>query len=345
MTVWTTFCPSKVCWEITAVQTQGKSPSSSWLDNKKVIQRSLHTLKQAGIAGIRLVILPNELTQDGKKFDWTAIDTMLTLCQKEKLAVDLCLGPFQYPYYPGIYLPSKLVSQVYDNENALDTNPNLRRYGIGFLQMQLERYGQHPFIEGFHLANEWPDSQNVAGKEQLKKTISEDFMTKAASLIKLSTEKPIRLNTNIDAVYKTKITNTFTNILTIFEDQGYLGFDIYPSQETWRKAFLLKLLRFFIPYRSSLAMIKKHYKLTQIYFAEIEAQPWGDGRSWYKIIINEPDPKKKVLAHSPLSLKKTWEKYLSGSQVPIISLWGSDFWLAAHEMGIAWPLEQVKRFR
>lgn len=342
MTIWTTFCPSKICWELTYARTKGNAPTSNWLDKKQLIQSSLQTLKKVGISGIRLVIFPSEVTQDGKKYDWSPVDIMLDLCKKQGVAVIFCLGPFQYPYYPGIYLPPKLLTHIFDNKNALDTNPVLRQYGISFLQLQLERYGNNPDVVGFHLANEWPDSQVVSGKEHIKKTISDDFMTKASSLIVATTDKLIGLNTNIDVSDKKRLTNIFTNILTILNNQGMLGFDIYPTQETWRKALLQKLRRFFESYNRSFAWSKKAFPKCEIYFAEVEAQPWGDGRAWYTIMQQEPDPQRKVLSYSRESLPRTWKQYIKPTGCSQVSLWGADFWLAASEMGIFWPLEQIR---
>lgn len=342
MTIWTTFCPSKICWELTYAKTKGASPTSNWLDNKDIIQDSLKILKKHGILGIRLVIFPNEITTDGKKYDFESIEVMLDFCKKEKIFVDFCLGPFQYPYYPGIYLPQGLLQYIYDNENALDTNPELRKFGVSFLQIQLEKYGYDKRIQGFHFANEWPDRQNISGKEKMKQTISEDFMIKAASLMKASTDKPIRMNTNIDITDKKKITNIFTNIFTILEKQGFLGFDIYPSQETWRKVPIQKFRRLFETYSYTFRQVKKVLTGCELYFAEVEAQPWGDGRAWHAIIKNEADPQQRILSYSSTSLQNTWQSHLKRIQCSIVSLWGSDFWLVANAMGITWPLEQVK---
>jgi hypothetical protein len=337
-TIWTTFCPGKICWELTYAQTKGKAPTSDWLKHAKLIEQSLHTLKNVGIAGIRLVIFPSEVTNDGKKFDWTAIDTILKLCIQRKIEVILCIGPFQYPNYPGIYLPPGILREVFVSDNALDTNPLIKRFGIHFLKLQLERYGKSKDILGFHFANEWPDRQAISGKEKIRQVISEDFMTTVASLLAVGTDKPIFLNTNIDASDKKKITNTFTNILTILKEQVLLGFDIYPSQETWRKVPLQKLKRLFEPYYRSFNRIKN----CKTYFAEVEAQPWGDGRSWFQIIQSENKPQKSILSYSRSSLLHTKKKYLSRTHCNMVSLWGADFWLTAKALGVSWPLEKIK---
>lgn len=342
MTIWTTFCPSKVCWELTYAKTEGKSPTSDWLKYQHLIKTSLQILQKHGISGIRLVIFPNEVTKDGKRFDWTAVETMLTLCHKLKIQVDLCLGPYQYPYYPGIYLPSQLLTYVFDNDNALDTNPELRKFGTAFLQLQLEKYSEDNRIHGFHLANEWPDRQNISEKEKLKKSVSEDFMIRAASLIKISTDKPISMNTNINVSDRKKITNTFTNMITILGTQLHLGFDIYPSQETWRKQPLQKIRLLFETFSYTFRQTKKLLKSSTMYFAEVEAQPWGDGRSWYNIIKSEEDPQQKVLAYYSSSLQQTWNTYIKRTGCDIVSLWGADFWLVANYMAVKWPLEQIK---
>lgn len=343
MNIWTTFCPSKVSWELTYIQTAGKKPDSGWQKKIGLIEDSVKILKTYGISGVRLVIYPGELSIDGKNFRWQAIDTMLELCSKNKLAVILCTGPFQFPYYPGIYLPPGLLNQVFTNDNALDTNPVLAKYGNNFISQLLNRYSDDSRIYGFHFANEWPDTQAVAGKEHIKKSVSEYFMLAAAQTIKQATRKPVFLNTNIDAANKKKLTNTFTNILTILGNQGHLGYDIYPSQETWRNVPWQKLLRFFYPYQQAITWSQKKFQPCGIFFCEVEAQPWGNGQSWYQIIKNAPNPHDKVLTFAVDSLEKTWKRHIHDTTCQLISLWGSDFWLSAQMMGITWPLEQVKR--
>lgn len=342
MTLWTTFTPGKIVWELTAVQSEGKAATSNWMEHKELVVNSLKLLKQHGISGIRLVVYPSELTENGKSFDWKPIDTMLELAAKNKLEVDLCVGPFQYPNYPGIYLPKGLLRYVFDNQRALDTTNVLRDYGKIFLEKQLERYGSDKRIRGFHFANEWPDRQNVWGKEQIKGYISTDYMLKTAFYLKEHTDKPISLNTNIDASDKKKLKATFDELLTILEDRGNLGFDIYPSQETWRKAPLQKLRRIFEPYRKSFQWSQKNFKLCEMYFCEVEAQPWGDGRSWLRIIKSEENAQEKVLQYTKDSLYKTWKHHIKDTTCTTASLWGADFWLSAHEMGIDWPLQAVK---
>lgn len=344
MNLWTTFCPSKISWELTEIQTVGRSPRSDWLNNKTLIIESLQKLQNAGIIGIRLVIFPTEITPDGKSFDWKPIETMLTLCHNLNLLVDLCIGPFQYPYYPGIYLPKELMQHVSLAEKFLDSNLVLENYGSDFLKQQMKRYGNDNRIHGFHLANEWPDRQSIAGKEEIKMTISPEFMIAAASYLKKATTKPILLNTNIDATDKRKLEKAFAAITQIFGTQGKLGLDIYPSQETWRKVPLQKTNRLFESYVKSFSKTCTALAPCEIYFAEVEAQPWGNGKSWFRLIKNEINPEEKVLTYSRNSLPKTWEKYIQQTNCQSVSFWGADFWLSAEKMGITWPLKQIKSF-
>lgn len=341
--IWTTFCPTKISWELTYVETQGKKASGDWQKHIHMIEESLSLLKDAGIDGMRLVIFPSELTQDGKKFNWMPIKKMLEVCENKKILVDLCIGPFQYPNYPGIYLPPQLLSEIPTNEKYIDTNQMLATYGIEFLQQQLQLFAKDKRIHGFHFANEWPDMQRVSGKESIRIGISKKFMIEAAQLLKKITNKPITLNTNIDASSKQLLANTFTNILTILGSQGKLGFDIYPSQETWRKNPLHKLLRFFEPYHRSFSWSQNKFAPCEITFVEVEAQPWGNGQAWFQLIQAEPDPNKIIRGYSPHSLKKTWKKYITSTTCKTVSLWGADFWLSAQKMGVTWPLEQVHK--
>lgn len=342
--LWTTFCPSKICWEVMTAQSKGKSGTSNWLQNKKLIQESLRKLKTAGINGLRLVIYPMELTHDGKTFDWTPIETMLDFCTKEKLAVDLCIGPFQYPNYPGVYLPEGLAKQIADTQTYLDDNPGIKQYGEYFLEQQLDRYGNDKRIHGFHFANEWPDRQGIKGKEKIKVSVSKQCMQQFAEIIVQKTKKPISINTNIDAADKRKLNTVFSQLLSILNKQAKLGFDIYPTQETWKKAPLQKLRRWFEAYHKSFFWSRKRFAPCEMYFAEVEAQPWGNGKSWYRLITNEPDPNQQIYYYKPGDLQKIWENFIKKTNCKRISLWGADFWLSADAMGITWPLKSVTKF-
>lgn len=372
MQIWTTFSPQKVCWELTTVQNKGKGGTSDWMSHQKIIEESLLLLKQYGIVGIRLVIFPNELTKDGKSFNWMPLDAILALCAKHKLLVDLCIGPFQYPHYPGIYLPEKVLSHLSSRATngsrgilspqaallkrslhyagapvemttveRIDDNHKLNEYGLKFLEKQLKRYGSDKRIHGFHFANEWPDKQRIAGAEDIKGEVSEKFMLTAVTLIRKMTKKPIFMNTNIDAADKNTLFDTFKNIFASLDKQGRLGFDIYPSQETWKHAPLQKIRRLFEAYKASFISACHAFAPCEIYFAEVEAQPWGNGRSWYKIIKSEINPEEQILTYSRHSLKETWDKHISGTPCNTVSLWGSDFWLSAHAMGVKWPMNVV----
>ncbi len=343
MDIWTTFSPRKVAWELTEIMTKGINPTSDWQKQTLLIKDSLKTLKKAGIKGIRLVIFPSELTDDGKKFNFQPIDTMLDTCSDVGLLVTLCIGPFQYPYYPGIYIPQKLLNHIFDNDNALDTNPTLSKYGLQFLELQIERYGNDRRVFGFQIANEWPDKQNIESIEKLKKAVSEDFMTHSVSLLKRETEKPIFINTNIDASDKNKLTTIYKDLLEGLGKQGKMGFDVYPSQETWRNVPLQKIKRLIEPYHKSFRFMRKKFRRHEMYFAEVEAQPWGNGQSWFELINQEPNPNEKVLNYTRDSLKKTWKNHIKSTGCKNIGLWGSDFWLSSNNMEINWPLEEVKK--
>ncbi len=343
MEIWTTFTPQKVSWELTCIKTKGKSASIDWQKNIGLIDSSLNKLKRAGISGIRLVIYPAELSMDGKSFRFDPIEKVLKFTKKYGLKVDLCIGPFQYPNYPGIYLPSAQLQFVFDNKRCLDTVPQLWRYGMNFLKAQIERYGHDKRIHGFHLANEWPDPQKVKGREKIKASISHALMIEAARYLKENTEKPVLMNTNIDAQDKTKLKNAFGEILQILDTQGKLGFDIYPSQFTWKRNPARKLLYLIWSYFRFFRSFQNKYKNCEMYFAEVEAQPWGSGQSWYQLINQAQNPHEKVLLYTKNSLKETWNKYIGRTNCKTVSLWGSDFWLAADAMGIKWPLAQIEQ--
>lgn len=343
MTIWTTFVPSKIAWELTQIPLQGKGATGDWQKHSELIKTSLKKLKAAGISGIRLSIYPSEITKDGETFNWKPLDTMLDLCRDKQILVDLCIGPFQYPQYPGIFLPEEIRKKVDDTKHYMDETSSVKQYGNTFLQKQMKRYATDKRIHGFHFANEWPDFQRVAGKEHIRIGISKTFMLEAASYLKQSTRKPISMNTNIDASNKQKLRNTFGELLSILGNQGKLGFDIYPTQETWTKAPLQKFMRLVEPYQKSVTWSCHHFPDCEVYFAEVEAQPWGNGQSWYKMITNESDPKKQIWGFKKEDIINTWKTYIANTPCQTVHLWGSDFWLSADAMHIDWPLQTIKQ--
>lgn len=344
MEIWTTFTPRKVVWELTSLLSEGVSPSYNWIDNLDLVKESLIKLKQAGIVGIRLVIYPQELTKDAVSFDFKLIDLILDCCQKYNIKVDFCLGPFQYPHYPGIYLPDKLLSKIRSDQNFLDQNSEIKNYALNFLELQLDKFGNDQRINGFHLANEWPDSQRIEKRRELKISISKTFMLEITNKIVKMTNKNVSINTNKSPLSIVALNNTFSEILNILKSQGKLGFDIYPTQLKWNNNLLQGIINIFFNYQKAFRKLQKLYPQTDFYFAEVEAQPWGSGQSWFAIISNEENINIKILNYYHNSLINTFNKYIYKSNAKIISLWGSEFWLVADKMGIEWPLNQIENF-
>lgn len=342
MEIWTTFFPKKVAWEITSAMANGEGGSSDWLKHEAIINEALQTLKKAGIKGVRLIIIPTELTTDGKQYDWSPVEKALSLCHKHKLAVDFCLGPFQYAHYPGIRLPQMLQRDVNEGLAFLDTNPKLREYGLRFLELQLKRYSRDARIRGFYLGNEWPD-RNIVERTTIKIGVSRGFMAESASIAKDATVKPILFNTNIDPASQRRLFEVFQPFHEILGKQMRLGFDPYPSRERWDVTPLVKMKRFVKSYSACVENVCSVFDKSQLFFAEVEAQPWGHGESWYRLIKESKNPNEKIYNFHKDDLKKTFAKYISPTGIQEVSLWSPEFWLVAQFMGIAWPLEEVKK--
>ena len=339
MQLWTTFCPQKVCWELAYRATHGDLPTSDWQKKKGLIRDSLETLRHYGISGIRLVIFPYDIT-DGESFDFSSVEYILELCQQIGLQVDFCLGPFQYPHYPGIRLPYTYTQRVKQSEAALDEDTFLNNFGHIFLKAQLQKFGNDPRIRGFYLGNEWPDRQGLEGRKDIQTVISRAFMQKAVSICKKLTEKPILFNTNIDASLTWRVQSVFKDFIGDLGKQVRLGFDVYPSQETWKNKWLQKLS----PYAKAVSSLTQLLPRDQMLFTELEAQPWGGGRAWEYYLKQAPQPQEGVLTYRRESFPSTWERYVIPSRIQEVNLWGSDFWLVCYAAGITWPLEQVKKY-
>lgn len=341
MQLWTTFFPRKVSWELTHLRTVGKGGSSDWLKNKTLIDEALATLRSSKIEGVRLVITPGELTKDGEVFHWEALEVALQVCQKNSLLVDLCLGPFQYPHYPGIRLPKVFLNNLSAETDMIDAIPALREFGMLFLKEQIKWYGDDKRIRGFYLGNEWPDKNRIEGRNDLRAGVSREFMRDSVLYLKKSTKKPILFNTNIDPSFPDRLKSVFGEFFKLLGKQARLGFDPYPSRETWRRVPDMKIKRIFITYAASMEKVRKVLGTNNLFFTEVEAQPWGNGESWYRLIKEGEDSEKEIYGYKRDDLKKTFAKYIVPTGIREVNLWCPEFWLVAKEMGISWPLEQV----
>lgn len=339
MKIWTTYCPQKVAWELTYRKTNGDLPTGDWQKHKSIIRDSLILLKDHGISGIRLVIFPYEVT-DGTTCDFSPVEYMLELCQSIGLEVDFCIGPFQYPHYPGVRLPYPLTQKIANIHPVIDADVFFWKFGMEWLDLQLKRYGKDTRIRGFYLGNEWPDAQRIERREHVITTISESFMMQAVLILKDMTDKPIFFNTNIDASFTRKVRGIFSEFFAELGKQSRLGWDVYPSQEDWK----VRLLHKVFPWDKAVTSLTSLISRDQMLFTELEGQPWGGGKAWEYYIKRELDPQYKVLQYSQHSLPDSWKRYVIPSKIKEVNIWGSDFWLVAFAAGITWPLEQIKAY-
>ena len=99
--LWTTLCFRKMVWEAGV-------DDSDWMSHKDIIEDRVATLAEVGIKGGRLVIFPFEVTEDGKEFNWEAMDKAIEIMSERGMKIDICAGPLDYPYGPnGVRVPKK----------------------------------------------------------------------------------------------------------------------------------------------------------------------------------------------------------------------------------------------
>lgn len=336
--LWTNFCPKKHFFELKQLP-EFSTLSEQWWDAPKVLSQELQLLKKAGITGIRANIFCNELTTDAQTLHWQPIETLLKLAQKNNLEVQLCLGPYQYPLWPGIRLPQSLLEDRLPNK-IVDANKKWKTFGKEFAEAQLKRYGKDPRISGFYLGNEWHTSQaieNFPNKKQLFR-VSAKHMESLARVCKKWTRKPILFNTNIQPHLQKKLEYTFLSLIKILKNQMWVGFDIYPSRETFFNAPLLFLHRKLHSFTKDIALTKKRF-LERVTISEFEAQPWGNGKSWYEQL--------KIHTHTvPIQakiLRMTFAQYISAKQFDQVTLWGTEYWLIAYHMGQPQMLDAIEK--
>ena len=334
---WANFCPKKLYWEFSQLEQHASLPSEWWKEPQLFIE-ALTLLAQHSIEGIRLNIFNAELTEDGETINWTPIDVALEVCQQLDLKVHLCIGPYQYPLYPGIRLPKKLLTETAPKK-FVDEQKKWKSFSTDFLYAVLKKYGTKRNLHGFYLGNEWHTAQSI--EEYSKPTqfcISAKHMQTLARQCKKLTKKPIFFNTNFEAFQLKLIEHTFLPFMNILKSQAWIGLDVYPSQEQFLKAPRLWFHRKFSSYEKDIKKLQEKWSDCVI-FSEFEAQPWGNGKSWAEQINQNP----KVVAHTAQQLSQTIGKYVKSTSIPVTTLWGSEFWIIAHQLGHPDMLNTLKK--
>ncbi len=338
--LWTNFCPTKLYWELKQLP-EFFSLSGSWWESAQIIDKQLRLLKKAGITGLRLNIFSSEITSDAQTLHWQPIEVMLELAQKNALDVQLCLGPYQYPLWPGIRLPDVFLHDKQVNQ-VIDSNKKWQSFGKEFLETQLKRYGKDQRISGFYLGNEWHTAQAIENfpKKKQQFRVSAKQMETLTRVCKKCTKKNIIFNTNFQPFQTKKIEYTFLSLFKILKNQASIGFDIYPSQETFSKAPRLFLHRKLHSFSKDIELLKKQFS-QRLTISEFEAQPWGNGKSWYEQL--------KIHTHTVPNFAKilidTFERYISPSQFDQVTLWGAEYWLVAYHMGQPQMLDTVEQLK
>jgi len=347
--LWANICPRKLYWELE--QTTDKSLFKEWYFYPEILAESFRLLNQAGVTGIRLNIFNYELTFKQKSTDWQALELALNLAQQNQLQVHLCLGPWQYPLWPGLRLPNYMTASMTASKvesqpntiNYLDNNLEIFEWGNWWLESQLERYGNDPRIAGFYLGNEWPNKQALENDVETNWKISPAYMSQAMAICHAYTDKPIIMNTNLDASQPEKIINTYQKLWQFAPKQFRLALDVYPSRETWRLAPELRFRRQHLSWAEDVKRLQSKIPV-QVMVGEFEAQPWGAGESWAQWWQNSSGNFDHRLKFSPKILNQWFIRYLNPAPINEITLWGAEFWLTGQLLGYGWPLKLVRQW-
>jgi hypothetical protein len=328
--VGTTFFPRKIMWELTR--------ESEWSNNPEVIDDAVKLLAENGIKRMRLVVVPFELTHDGEKYSWSAIDNMLEMFSQHGVACDLCAGPMDYPYGPaGVRLPKKYEEMIdKDIHISMDYHP-IRDWALDFTDKIFERYGNNGLIDRFYIGNEWPDRHAIEGTNYAM-TIGKDFMLEVISRASKRTNKKLVLNSNIHPSMTRRLDTEFGLILKLLGSQGVLGLDTYPTQE--EKDLRLSLAN--QDYGLLVQRVQDLFPDTEIEFTEMQAEPWPDdveGKPWDEILTKHFD--RVVDSYYRNNFPSSIETHLIPSGLKKHVFWGAPLWLVANKMGYKFPLQMI----
>lgn len=351
----TTLCLRKIAYEESELLKMqglwtGDQDQSDWLGQLNRIEEDIAMLAEVGFKSVRLVIFPFELTEDGETYNWKPLDTALGLTEKHGIKASVCVGPFKFPYDPGVRLPIKLRDAL-EKEFAdrgqthihisLDKDPNmpessviLRDYGLKFLQKIGEKYKDDQRIENFFVDNEPPDKNKIEGLEGKELRIGADFLFKVVEKIASLTNKKIAFNTNIHPSNLRRMRKVFGSLLEMLGERAFLGIDAYPTREGfWQRVF----------YGESMRRLKQAFPQAEIGFTEFQGELYDDdisGKPWAEIVRDHLDD--RIKPYFQTLMPPTLESYLEASELKRIGIWGAPLWIITQRMGYKFPLELMK---
>jgi len=355
----TTIFPRKIMWEAVQVLKAKDEWSydideSDWLRRLDIFEEHIARLAANGIKGGRLEVVPFELTQDGINFNYAPLEKAIEIMAQHGMKVDLCLGPIDYPYYPGFRLPINLenqleetfstggINQIFISEQPDPLYPevsqNISDFATRFLQETLSRYGHDPRIDKLYLGNEWPDEHGIEGVEGTM-NVSQELMLQFAQMIMDGSDKKVAINTNIHPTQPDEFTLKLGPLLNLLGDRGVLGLDVYPTREA--KVHTEKEA---IPdYAALINELRRRFPDTELVFTEFQAEPWPPegiaGQSWIDIFRQHPEI---FINFFQRSFPPSLESHIIASGITEVGLWGAPAWLTGEKSEYDFPLEMMQ---
>lgn len=355
----TTVFPRKIMWEAVQVlkardEWAYEIDESDWFRRPDIFEEHIARLAANGIKGGRLEVVPFELTQDGINFDYAPLEKAIEIMARYNMAVDLCLGPLDYPYYPGIRLPINLERLLGDtfstggvNQIIISDEPDLlypsasqeiKDFALRFLQETLSRYGHDPRIEKLYLGNEWPDEHGIEGIDGTM-NVSHELMQEFAQMIMDGSDKKVAINTNIHPTQPGKFTAVLGQLLNLLGERGVLGLDVYPTRENQ-----IRELSESIPeYANLINELRRRFPNTDLVFTEFQAEPWPPegiaGQSWIDIFRQHPEI---FIEFFQRSFPPSLESHIIASGITEVGLWGAPAWLSVDDLEYIFPLEMMQ---
>lgn len=340
-----TILPRKIVWELTG--------NSDWFVQQDVFRSALTDLKAAGLKGGRLAIFPFEVTRDGSTYNWEPMDTAIDLMHEHGMTVDLCIGPLDYPYYPGIRLPSDLehVLQQEATQNGADhivisqeadvnfpeSSVAIRDFAHAFVAAQIDRYGTDPRIDKLYVGNEWPDTHAIENVSGVTMCIEEDLMLEILKDLMNGTDKRIALNTNIHPSEPNKMETVLGPLFNVLKERGVLGLDTYPTRE--EESFHLRPTM--SRYKQMVDTLRGIFPQSEIVFTEYQAEPWPiemQGQAWVDIYADNPELFTRFYQKQ---FPPTLESHVIASGIREVGLWGAPAWPVLKREGYTFPTQMM----
>lgn len=279
-----------------------------------------------GFKWVRLSLYWNEIEKNKGRYDFSKIEPLLELCEKNKIDVVLSVG-LKAPRFPEFYIPGWLENTAkIKTFQTIKKTHTLYKPTLRFIRASVKKLKKYPCLKVWQAENEPLDHCGLVNFAR----IDFGFLKDEIKIIKnLDPERKIMVNIWGNELTKRKVHKQAMQLADI------VGLDIYLRHPIPFLKWLHKLIGPMDSQekiKSVVEEIKSHGK--EVWLAELQAEPWEQN----EIVTCQENPQ----SFSPKDFARNIN-YGKSLLPEVIFFWGFEYWLWKKEQGDLRYYSEVKR--